>query len=69
MLTKEQKLYFETFGFLVLRQVFDGREVDEIRRESERILLENRLGKPFHGETRQAMIPFFEYSPVLRQIM
>ncbi|MEC7843084.1 MAG: phytanoyl-CoA dioxygenase family protein [Candidatus Latescibacterota bacterium] len=69
MLTKEQKLYFETFGFLVLRQVFDGREVDEIRRESERILLENRLGKPFHGERRQAMIPFFEYSPVLRQIM
>ena len=63
MLTPEQKRYFETFGFLVLRRVFETREIDELRSESERLLAANRQGRPFDGSRRQAMIPFFEYSP------
>ncbi|MCZ6676670.1 MAG: phytanoyl-CoA dioxygenase family protein [Candidatus Poribacteria bacterium] len=69
MLTTGQKQYFETFGFLVLRQLFTPEEVDTIRRESDEILLENRQGKPFPGEKRQAMIPFFERSPLLTQFI
>ena len=69
MLSDEQKDHFKTFGFLVLRQVFTSKETDEIRRECDRILLENRQGKPFPGTRRQCMIPFFEYSPILRQVM
>ena len=65
MLTDEQKNLFKTFGFLVLRQVFTPQEIDQIRRESDRILLENRQGKPFPDTKRQAMIPFFEHSPAL----
>jgi hypothetical protein len=69
MLTDEQKNHFKTFGFLVLRQVLTPEEIDEIRRESDRILLENRQGEPFPGTKRQAMIPFFEHSPALLRYM
>ncbi len=65
MLADEQKNFFKTFGFLVLRQVFTPQEIDQIRHESDRILLENRQGRPFPGTKRQAMIPFFEHSPAL----
>jgi len=69
MLTDEQKAHFKTFGFLVLRRVFTAQEIDEICRESDRLLLENRQGKPFSGTRRQSVVPFFEHSPVLRQVM
>ena len=66
MITMEQKQHFETFGFLVLRQLFTLQEIEIVRRESDKILSENRRGEPFPGEKRQSMIPFFEMSPVLR---
>ena len=69
MLTAEQKQHYETFGFLVLRQLFTQQEIDVIRRESDEILRENRQGKPFPGEKRQAMIPFFELSPRLQWLI
>ena len=69
MLTTEQKQYYETFGFLVLRQLFTPDKVDNIRRNSEEVLRENRQGKPFPGEKRQAMIPFFELSPRLQWLI
>ena len=65
MLTDGQKNYFNTFGFLIMRQVFTSQEMDIIRHESDRILLENRQGKPFPGKRRQAVMPFFEKSPDL----
>ena len=69
MLTGEQKRFFKTFGFLILRQVFTAAEINQIRRESDRILRENRLDKPFSGTRRQAMIPFFEHSPALLWVL
>ena len=69
MLTPEQERFFETFGFLVLRRVFETWEIDELRTESERMLAANREGRPFHGKRRQAMIPFFEYNPRLRDFI
>ena len=69
MLTIQQKQHFETFGFLVLRQLFTPQEIDVIRRESDAVLRENRQGKPFPGEKRQAMIPFFELNPRLQWLI
>ena len=69
MLTNEQKQYFSTFGFLVLPELFTAQEADLIRRESERIFLKGRDGKPFDGRKRQCMIPFFEHSPELTRIL
>jgi len=69
VLNAAQKKHFATFGYLVLRQVFAPTEIDAIRREADAILCRNRAGKAFTGQRRQAMIPFFEYSPLLRTIM
>ena len=69
MLTNEQKQYFSTFGFLVLPELFSAQEADLIRRESERIFLKGRDGKPFDGKKRQCMIPFYEHSPELTRIL
>ena len=69
MLTAEEKRQFETFGFLVVRQAFTANEINMIRRESNRLLAENREGRSFPGARRQAMIPFFEYSAELCAII
>ena len=61
-LTADQKQHFDTFGFLILRHLFSAEEIGLIRREGNRILAENRGGKPFPGTKRQGMIPFFEKS-------
>ena len=59
MLTAQQKQHFETFGFLVLRQLFAPQEIDVIRRESDAVLRENRQGKPSRRKTSS-------HDPVLR---
>jgi len=69
MLTIEQKQHFETFGFLVLRQLLTQNEIDEIRGASDEFLRENRGGKPFPGTKRQGMIPFFELIPKLQWLI
>lgn len=69
MLTDAQKKHFQTFGFLIFRQLFTQTEIDLIRCESDKILAANRRGKAFPGKTRQAMIPFFEKSPALLEFI
>ena len=68
MLTEEQKAHFEAFGFLVLRQVLRRDEIATILREATEILDEDRGGRPFSGEKRQAVEPFFERRPFLAQL-
>ena len=68
MLTSEQIAYFEAFGFLVLRHVLQRDEIATILREATEILDEDRGGRPFAGEKRQAMVPFFERRPFLAQL-
>ena len=38
MLTTEQKLHFETFGYLVVRRLFSPGETEEITREFDDVL-------------------------------
>ena len=49
MLTPEQIDHFETFGFLVLRQLFTPEEAAIMKREAIEIFDEVRGGKPFTG--------------------
>ena len=65
MLSQEQVAFFQTFGYLALRQVYTTAEIAEIRQETDRLLCENRDGRPFPAEERQCLIPFFEHSPTL----
>lgn len=63
MLTQGQKSFFDTFGYLVLREVFTKDEMGTIKRESEEIFqdgLGNRL-----DTGRIALQPFFERRPFL----
>ena len=68
MLTPEQIAHYETFGFLVLRQVLRQDEVATICREATEILDEDRGGTPFAGEKRDSVVPFFERRPFLAQL-
>ena len=55
MLAPEQKLYFETFGFLVMRQCFSPDEMAEISRLFDEVMTEARHGKPLPAEQHQGM--------------
>ena len=68
MLTPGQIAHFETFGFVILRQVLRREEIATILREATEILDEDRGGRPFTGDKRQAMVPFFERRPFLAQL-
>ena len=59
MLTVEQRAHFETFGFLVQRQLFSAAEIEKLAGEYEEIMGEDREGRPFKGE-RQSIEPFVE---------
>ena len=63
MITAEQRAHFETFGFLVMRQVFTPDEIAVMTREANEIMDEERGGRPFDGEKRQFVQPFFERKP------
>ena len=69
MLSKEQVTHFETFGFLVLRNVLSRDEVDIMIKESEEIFSELRQGKSFTAQEREAVQPFFERKPFLHSLL
>ena len=69
MLTSDQIAHFETFGFLVLRQLFTPEEITIMKREAEEIYYEDRGGEPFTGEETQSVQPFFERKPYLSQLV
>ena len=65
MLTKQQRSYFETFGFLVFKGLYTAEEIEVIRAEADSILDEDRDGRPFDGAGRQAVLRFVERRPFL----
>ena len=65
MLTKQQKAYFETFGFLVFKGLYTPDEVEIISSEADSVLDEDRGGKAFDGAARQAVYRFVERRPFL----
>jgi ectoine hydroxylase-related dioxygenase (phytanoyl-CoA dioxygenase family) len=69
MLSPEQQAYFETFGFLLLRQAFSPAATADITREFDDVLTQDRQGRPISGEKRQAVLGFVEQRPILTQLV
>ena len=69
MLKPEQVAHFDTFGFLPLRQLLSRAEVATMKRESIEIFDEMRDGRPFDGNKRQPVQPFFERRPFLSSLV
>ncbi len=67
--TGEQIAFYETFGFLVRRQLFDPAETAAITREFDRLMDEDRRGEPFPGKSRHGVWGFAEKSPFLTQLV
>ena len=68
-LSDAQKDFFETFGFLAVRQLLSPDEVTTMLRESNEIMEEVRGGSAFDGVKRQAVQPFFERRPFLHSLI
>ena len=69
MLTDQQRAHFEVFGFLVLRQAFSAAEMSHISSTFDRVLDEDRRGRPFEGHKRQAVIGFIERNEELTRLL
>ena len=51
-ITAEQVTYYETFGFLLVKQAFNPDEMAAVRREFDDLLNQERQGQPFPGLKR-----------------
>src|SRR5262245_1385263 len=69
MLTPEQLLHAQTFGFVLRRQYFSPEEMAKISADFDEVVLEDRQGQPFPGKTRQAVLGFAEQRPSLMRLL
>ena len=69
MITEEQIAYFQTFGFLVLRQAFQPDEMDAICQKFDELLDKERDGQPFPGVSRQSLYGIAESTPLLTDLV
>ncbi len=69
MLTRQQKRFFDVFGFLVLRQLFTAGEVKDISETFDAAIERARNGMPFTAERRQMVIGIVEHSHRLSELM
>ena len=60
LLTSEQILHFQTFGFLVVKKAFSNVEMKDITTAFEQSMLDDRGGLPFGGGDRQAIFGMVE---------
>ena len=68
MLTDQQVSFWKTFGYLVFRDVFPQKEIDQIRRDQDDVMAEDREGRPFTGEETQTVLWFVEQRPSLARL-
>src|SRR5437899_2447628 len=68
MLSREQRAYFETFGFIVGRGLFSADGMVRIGRDFDEVLAQDRQGQPFDGARRQAVLGFIEKRPLLSSL-
>ena len=69
MLTPGQIAHFETFGFLVLRQLFTPDEVAIMSREAGEIFEEDRRDHPLAGTDTQDIVTFLERKSYLSRLV
>lgn len=68
MLTPQQKQHFETFGFLKLTAAFTAKEISEITRLFDEVMVEGRYGQPYDGMKRQMVLSIAERRPGLTSL-
>lgn len=68
MLTLGQIAHFETFGFLVFKQLFTQEEATIMKREADDIFDRFRTDNAFEGHQWEAVQPFFERKTFLSTI-
>jgi ectoine hydroxylase-related dioxygenase (phytanoyl-CoA dioxygenase family) len=64
-LTAQQIAHFETFGYVVLRQLFSPEEMAAMSREFDASIKEDLQDQAFAGEKRLSVSPFIEKCPEL----
>lgn len=69
MLTEHQKLFFDTFGFIVRRQIFAPDEMKSISEQFDDVLAQDRRGRAFPGEKRQGVMGFIEQRADLSRLV
>ena len=69
MLSKQQIHHFQTFGFLVLRKVFDPDEIQTIEREFDHGLDTAYRDKPFDGSARHWVPMLGEETPYFAALL
>ena len=69
MISPEQIAFYETFGFLVFRQLFSAEEMAVIDAEFEAVMTEDLAGQPFCGDKRYAVGGCVERRPALRRLI
>ena len=69
MISPEQIAFYETFGFLVFRQLFSAEEMAVIDAEFEAVMTEDFAGQPFRGDKRYAVGGCVERRPALRSLI
>lgn len=60
MLTEQQLLHWDTFGFVVLRQLFSPKEMNAIIEDADEVFDEHRGGQSFDGSKTEAVLWFME---------
>ena len=68
MITRQQKLQFETFGYLLFKQLFSKHEIATITREADDLFAEERQGETL-PKTGQNCSPFVEKRKSLTKIV
>ena len=69
MLTDEQAAHFNTFGYIVQRQIFSPEEMGSLTKEFDDVLAEGRDYQPFDGKEHQSVQPFVEKRELLTQMV
>ena len=69
MISPEQIAFYETFGFLMFRQLFSAEGMVVIDAEFEAVMTEDLAGQPFCGDKRYAVGGCVERRPALRRLI
>ena len=68
MNNEEKREFFQTFGFLLERQLFGPAEMGAISADFDERLSRERQGQPFPGQSRQSLYGIVEQSPLLTRL-
>ncbi len=69
MLTEQQRAHFDTFGFVIFKQLFTPAETAEITRNFDDVMAEQRNGEPFPGDRRQMILSLVEQRDELARLL